>query len=170
LPPQPASLPDGKLRIQLCLHQPSQGEIQVVAAQQQMLADRRARELDPVAIAMHADQCKVARAAAHIAHQHQLSVEQALLRLREVIGDPGVERRGRFFHQRQLFDSSVARSLDGELARFFIKRGRHRQNDFLIRQRIVWMPPIPGLADLRQHRARNFHGRENAPAFLRIPR
>ena len=70
---------------------------------------------------MHADQRKVASAAADIAHQHQLPVEKAFLRLRQMIRDPGIERRRGFFHQRELFNSSGMGSLHGQLARLLVE-------------------------------------------------
>ena len=45
-----------------------------------MLADGGARELDLVAFAVDADQREVAGAAADVADQHHLAVEEALLR------------------------------------------------------------------------------------------
>ena len=165
-----AALADGKLRAKLRLHQPSQRQIQVVAAEQQMLAHRRARKLDAVAIAIHADQREIASAAADVANQHQLPVEKALLRLRQMIGDPGIKRRGGLFHQRQLFDPGVVRRLHGQLARFFVKRSRDGQHHVLRCQRGIRMRLVPGIANVRQNGGRNIHRREHPAALLRVPR
>ena len=133
-------------------HQPGQREIEIVAAEQQMLADRGAGELDAIAIAMDPDQSEVAGAAADVADQHELAVEQAFLRLRQVIRDPGIKRRGRLFHQRELFDSGFARGLNGEFAGLFIERRGNSKDDVLRGQRRVGMRLIPGVADMRQNR------------------
>ena len=53
---------------------------------------------------------EVAGAAADVADQHDLAVEQHLARLREVVGDPGIERRRGLFEQRQLLDARLRRA------------------------------------------------------------
>ncbi len=98
-----------------------------------MLADSRASELHAIALAIHSDQREIAGAAADVANQHELSIEQALLRLGQVIGDPGIKCRSRLFHQRELFDPGVARRLHGKLACFFVKRRRNSQHYVLFR-------------------------------------
>ena len=94
---QTAALADGKLCADFGFHQPRQREVEIVAAQEQMLADRGARELHAVARPVDTDQREVAGSAADIADQHQLPVKQTLLGLREMVGDPGIKRRRRFF-------------------------------------------------------------------------
>ena len=61
LAPHGVALPDGERRAELALDQPGQREVEVVAAEQQVAAHRRAREFDAVALARHADQREVAR-------------------------------------------------------------------------------------------------------------
>ena len=135
------ALADRKLRAEFRFHQPGQREIQIVAAEQQVLAHRRARKLDAVAIAMHADQREIAGAAADVAHQHQLPVEKALLRLRQMIGDPGIKRRRRLFHQRELFDPGGMRGLHGQLARFFVETTPGRSAPHLAMPAVRWDAP-----------------------------
>src|SRR5712692_6954749 len=98
-----------------------------------MFANGCARELDLVAVAMDTDQREVAGAAAHIAHQHELSIEEALLGLREMIRDPRIECRCRFFFEREFFQSGITRSLYGQLARFLIERRGNSEHDVLFR-------------------------------------
>ena len=129
LTPQAAALPQGKRCSELALDQPRQRQVEVVAAEQQVLADSGAREFDAIALAVDADQCEVAGAAADIANQYDLPIEQALLRLREMVGDPGIERSGRLFDQRQVFNTGLLRRLYCQLARFFIERCGYRQHD-----------------------------------------
>jgi len=86
-----------------------------------VLAHGRTRKLDAVAIAIDPDEREIASAAADVAHQHQLAIEKALLRLGQMIGDPGIKRRSRLFHQRQLLDAGGVRGLHRQLARFFVE-------------------------------------------------
>ncbi len=58
LTPQSAALPDGKLLADLGFRQPCQRQIEVVAAEKKVFADRRAGEVDLVAISRNADQGK----------------------------------------------------------------------------------------------------------------
>ena len=99
---QAAALADGERHAQLGFDQPGEREIEVIAAQQQVLAHGGAREVDQVAFARDADQAEIAGAAAHVADQHDLAIEKLLARLRQVVGDPGIEGRGGLFEQREL--------------------------------------------------------------------
>ena len=51
LAPQPAALPDGERHPELGFHQPGQREVQVIAAQQQVLAHGGTGEIHQVALA-----------------------------------------------------------------------------------------------------------------------
>ena len=98
---QTASLADGERHGELGFHQPGDGEIEVIAAQQEMLAHGGAREVDQIALARDADQAEVAGTAAYVANEHELAIEKQLAGLRQVVGDPGVEGGGRLFEQGQ---------------------------------------------------------------------
>ena len=71
---QRATLTDGQRRPELRLDQPSEGQVEIVAAQQQVLANGRAREVHRLTAARDPDQAEVAGAATHVAHQHDLAV------------------------------------------------------------------------------------------------
>ena len=169
LPAQTAALANRQGLAELRLHQPRQREIEVVAAQQQMLAHGGAREIDAVAFARDADQREVAGAAADVAHQHRLAVEQALLRAREIVGDPGIERRGGFFEQRQLFDAGFARGHDGELAGLFVEAGGDGQHHVVFGDRRPTLL-LPRVRQVFEDARGDFDRRQNAAAFLRVPR
>src|ERR1039458_3307938 len=94
-----------------------------------MLAYGGAREVDQIALAFDADEAEVAGAAAHVADQHDLAVEKQLARLREVVGDPGIEGGGRLFEQRELGQAGLLGSHDGELAGFFVEGGGDRSEE-----------------------------------------
>ena len=65
--------------------QPGQSEIEVVAAEQQMFADRRAGELNLVALARDADQRAVAGATTDVADQDNLPIEEQLAGASEIV-------------------------------------------------------------------------------------
>ena len=168
LPPQSAALAHGKRLAEFLLHQPRQRQVQIVAAQQQMLSHRRAREIHAIALAPYANQREVAGAAAHVAHQHDLPVEQALLRPRQIVRDPGIKRRRRFFEQRQLLDAGLARGDDGQLASLFIKARGHRQHHVVLAN--ARTPLLrPRVRHALQNARRDFHRREHSSRLLRIP-
>ena len=96
-----------------------------------MLADRRTGELHHVAFAGNLDQREIAGAAADVADQNGLAIEESFLRLGEVIGDPGLESRGGFFEQSQIYEAGLLGGFDSEFAGFFVERGGNRQNDVL---------------------------------------
>ena len=136
---QTAALADGELRAELRFHQPGERQIEIVAAEQQVLADGGAREIDAVAFAGDADQAEIAGAAADVADQHHLAVEEQLAGAREIVGDPGIERRRGLFEQRELRDAGFGGGGDGQLARFFIERRGHGEDDIVIGERgSIW--------------------------------
>ena len=94
-----AALPKRESLAELRFRQPGDRQVEIIAAQQKMPADVRARELDAVAFAIHTNKGEVARAAAHIANQNQLAVEQFFVRSRKVGRDPRIECRGGLFEQ-----------------------------------------------------------------------
>jgi hypothetical protein len=48
--------------------------------------------------------------------------------------DPGVQRRLRFFEQRDLFEARGERRFDGQIARPRVEGGRHGEHHFLVGQ------------------------------------
>ena len=99
---QAAALADGERHAELGFDEPGDGEIEIVAAKEEMLADGGAGEVDQVAIARDADEAEVAGAAADVADQDDLAIEEELAGLGEVVGDPGVEGGGGFFEEGEL--------------------------------------------------------------------
>ena len=168
LPPQAAALADGKLRAQFGFHQPGQGEIQVVAAQQQMLAHGGAGEIDQVAVARNADQAEVAGAAAHVADQHHLAVEELLARLRQVVGDPRIERRGGLFEQGELLEAGLARGLTVS-SRASSSKDAGTVSTMSCSASGAAVRAVPLLAELADDARGNFHRRKHAPGLRRIP-
>src|SRR5579864_7478699 len=149
-------------------HQPGQRQVEVVSAQQQVLADGGAGEIDAVAFARHADQREVAGAAAYVADQHGLAVEQTFLRAREIVRDPGIEGGRGLLDQREFFEAGFARGYHGQLARLFVEAGGHREDDVVCGKRRA-LRLLPCIGQVLQDAGGHFDGREDASALLRIP-
>ena len=86
-----------------------------------MLAHGRAREIHQVAVAGNADEREIAGAAAHVADEHQLAVEETLARGGQVVRNPRIEGGRRFFEQRQALNAGFARGHHRQLARLFVE-------------------------------------------------
>ena len=166
---QPAALANGERHAQFGLHQPGQRQVEIVAAQQQVLAHRGAREIDQVARARNADEAEIAGASAHVADQHGLPVEELLARLRQVVGDPRIERGGRLFEQREALETRLARGHHGEFPSLFVEGRGDGEHDVLRGQRHAF-GAVPLLAELGDEARGNLDRREHASGLLRIPR
>jgi len=79
--------------------EPGEGEVEVIAAEEQVFADGGAGEFDEVAGAGDFDESEVAGAAADVADENGLAVEELFLGGGEVVGDPGVEGGGGLFDE-----------------------------------------------------------------------
>ena len=134
-----------------------------------MLAHRGACEVHQIAFARDADEAEIAGAAAHVADQHRLAIEELFARLRQVVGDPRIERRRGLLQQRQFLQSGIARGHHGEFARLFVERRRHGEDNVLFSQRRPH-GAVPFLAEFADETRRNLHRREHAAGLLRIPR
>ena len=120
---------------QALLEQPRQREIHVVAAEQDVLADGHALERQ-VAVALgDRNQAEVGGAAADVADEHEIAdLDAAAPRVAERV-EPGVEGGLGFFEQRHVAQAGALRRPERQLARLLVERGRHGQQDVLLRQR-----------------------------------
>jgi hypothetical protein len=96
-----------------------------------VFADGGAGELDEVAGAGDLDEREVAGAAADVADEDGLAVEELLLRGGKVVGDPGVEGGGGLFDERDVFEARLGSGLDGEFAGLFVKGSGDGEDDVL---------------------------------------
>src|SRR6266850_6787790 len=133
-----------------------------------MFADGGAREIDVVTIAGYTNEAEVAGAAADVADQHYLAVEQELAGASEVVGDPGIESCGGFFEQCQFWDSGFGGGGDGQLAGFLIERCRDGEDDVVIGDG-ARLRGFPGFANLGEKAGRDVYRRQYARAFGGIP-
>src|SRR5882724_11250967 len=80
-----ASLPDGELLAQFGFSKPREREVEIIAPQQKMFADSGAGEIDLVTVTRNTDQREIAGAAANIADEDHLAIEEQTARACEVI-------------------------------------------------------------------------------------
>lgn len=118
----------GVLGGQILFHLAGQGEVHVVAAEQDVLADGNAFEREFAARILNIDQREVGRTAADV-HDEDAISRAHLLPPFGMLGQPGVERGLGLFEQNQVFDACIAGCLFGELARDSIKARRNREDD-----------------------------------------
>ena len=131
-----------------------QGQIEIVAAEDQVIADGHAVELHLAAFAAaDADQREVGRAAADVADEDLLARLDKLVPAVAMGIDPGVERRLRLFDQHHPRQAGQGGRLDRQLPGHFVERGRQREHEILLGQRMLREAGVPGGADVGQVRA-----------------
>ena len=115
-----------------------QGQVEVVAAEDQVVADGHAVELHLAALAAaDADQGEVGRAAADVADQNLLARLDQLVPVVAMGVDPGVEGRLRLLDQHHPRQTGQGGRLDGQLAGHLVERGRQREHEILLGQRML---------------------------------
>ena len=128
-----------------------QCQVEIVPTENQMLADGDAMKLDFSArLLTSADQCKVTRSTANVAHQNLLAGPDTLLPVSAVLVDPSVESRLRFFNQHDARQASFGRCPHSQLTGHFVERGGERDDDLLLFQRELSKTLVPGGADVSQ--------------------
>ena len=113
------------------LQRSTQRIIHVVTAQHEVIADCQAVEAQTRYTFSDADQCEIRCAAAHIAHEDDLTIAHTLLPVDFMARQPGVEGSQRFLQQHSLRHASVSGRLQGELTRHLVEGRWHSQNDLL---------------------------------------
>ena len=104
-------------------------EVHIVAAEQDVIADGHARELQIAILFGYGDQRKVGRAAADIHHENDVADLDLFSESVAHLLDPGVKRRLRFFEQRHIVKPRLGGGLCREFARRRIERSGNRQDD-----------------------------------------
>ena len=132
-----------------------QGQIEVVAAQDQVIADCHAVELDLAAVAAaDANQGEVGRAAADVADEDLLARLDKLVPAVSMGVDPGIEGRLRFLDQHDTRQARQGGGLDRQFPSHLVERGRQGKHEILLGQRVLWEARVPGGADCGQVTAR----------------
>ena len=114
-----------------------QGQVHVVAAQQDVVADRHAGQHQLARLLADGDQRQVGGAAAHVADQHHVADLDLLAPLVVAGVDPGIKGGLRLLQQGDVLQAGGAGRLDGQLAGHGVERGRHRQDDVLLLQPVL---------------------------------
>ena len=129
-----------------------QGEVHVVAAEQDVLADGQPGQGEVAPLVGHGDQGEVGRAAADVADQEDVADLDLLPPLVALRGEPGVEGGLRLLEQRDLLRARPPRGLDGQLAGDGVERGGDGQEDVLVLEpvggRLAGDPVVPGVAQV----------------------
>jgi hypothetical protein len=161
------ALADGEGGVELGFGKPGEGEVEVVATEEEVPPDGGTGEVDAVTLAVDADESEVGGAAADIANQDELPIEEVLAGLGEVIRNPGIEGGGGLFEQGEALDAGKAGGFDGEFAGFLVEGGRHGEDDFVLGE--GRMGVLPGVAEGREQAGGGFDGTVDAPAFGGVP-
>src|ERR1019366_7558440 len=118
---------------ELLFHTAGQGEIEIVSAEQKVLADGGSLKLQLAFDQASAPQAEVGRAAADVADQNQFAIGEVFtvpiprqIRARAWATclrassrrDPCIKRGQRLFEQRELVESGTAGGFDRQLTRF----------------------------------------------------
>jgi hypothetical protein len=109
-----------------------QREVHVVAAEQEVLADRVADEREFAPLLAGANQAEVGRAAADVHDQAPHPGLEHPGFLGRVRAEPRVERRLRLFEQRHVLQAGLLRGLGGEVAGDVVERRRHGDHHRLL--------------------------------------
>ena len=113
---------------------PREGQIKIIAAQNQVLANGDTMKLHVAGrfAAAHPDQREVGSAAANVAHQYFLTRRNLLLPVIFMPLEPCIKRCLRFFDQRHARKARAPGSIDRELSRNFIEGGRQSKDNVLL--------------------------------------
>ena len=165
-------------------------EVEIVAAEDQVIADGDAVELDfPPFAASDANQGEIGRAAADVANQNLLAGLDQPVPVVGVGVNPGVEGGLRLFDQHDARQARQRRRTHRQLAGDLIERGRQGQHEILLGQRMTRKSGVPGVAHVgeiprtdldrrkpidvgrplpRQQRRRPIHARVTQPRLRRV--
>ena len=147
-------------------------EVHVVAAEQDMVADRHPDQVEGAVLLHGGDRREVSRSPADVDDQHHVAGLQ--LRAPRVAHPerPCVEGGLRLLEQRQVLDPGGERGLDGELARGRIEGGGHGDHDVLLHEGRVASAEalVEGLREVLEVAPRRLDGRDLLDVFGRSER
>ena len=150
-----------------------QGQVHVVSAQQDVLADGQPREDQVAPFILDGDQGEVGRSAADVADQDDVAGLHLLAPFFALAGKPGVKRSLRLFEQRDILEPGLGGRLDRQLAGTRVERRGDGQEDLLILEplggRLAGLSRVPGVAKMLEKRGRRVDGRDPRNIFRRRP-
>ena len=141
-----------------------QRQVDVIAAQQNVLAHGHAIEGEFALALGDRDQGEVGSAAADIHHQDQIAHLHALAPV-GVAFDPGIERGLRLFEQGEIPVAGLLGGFERQLARHRIERSRHRYQHLLLGERSLRHVRVPSLAQVLQIAAAGLDRRNFIDSF-----
>lgn len=137
------------------------GEVEVIAAENEMITDGVAVESDLAVIArLHLDEREIGSTAADIADEDFVAGLEALIPIGAVGMDPGVKSGLRFLEENDAGEMSAVGCSDGEFAGDFVEGSRDGDDDLLFGERVGGVCMIPGGVDVSQETSADFHGRK----------
>ena len=135
----------------------SQGQVEIIASQQKMIADCDAMKLQTTAFTgSHMNQTEVRRPSADVAYQNCLAGRYDLVPLVAMCIHPRIKRGLRLFQQHDSRQPGDSRGRDGQFPSDLIKRRGDREYDILFRQRMVGVPSVPRISHVPQISSRRF--------------
>ena len=117
--------------LEALLHDAREREVHVVAAEQDVIADRDALEREVAVVLADGDQAEVGRAAADVAHEHQVADAKLPAPALARAVDPRVEGGLRLLEQRDVREAGVGRGAKRQLARLRVERAGHGEEHLL---------------------------------------
>ena len=135
---------------ELARHAIGQGQVHVVAAEQDVLAHGHALQLEVAVALKHGDQRQVGGAAAHVHDEDDVAIAHLLAPVAAAGLDPAVQRGLGFLQQREVVEARGLAGLGRELARGGVERGGNGDGDVLGVEGLLGMGLLPGPAQVRQ--------------------
>ena len=150
-----------------------QGQVHVVATQEDVLADSQTGECEVAPLVGHGDQGEVGRAAADVADQDDVADLDMLPPPVALGGKPGIEGRLGLLQERDLLEPGLARGLHGQLAGHGVERGGDGEQHLLVLQPLIGLlagdPGVPDVAEMLEIGRRRVDRRDLRHTFQRGP-
>ncbi len=154
---------------ELLFEMAGEGEIDVVAAEEDVFADGDAFQLQLAGFFGDGDEGEVRRASADVDDEDEVADGDALPPI-GVAFDPGVEGGLRFFEKDDVGETGAGGGLKSQLAGDGVEGGGDGDEDLLLVERGFGMFRFPGVAEVFEIELRGFDGREFFDAFGRVER
>ena len=162
------------LRLEALLHDAREREVHVVAAEQDVIADRDALEREVAVVLADEDQAEIGRAAADVAHEQQVADAELPPPALARAVDPRIAGGLRLLEQRHAREAGLGRGAKRQLARLFVERCRHGDQHVLPVERQCRLfrseACIPRLPEMLQVARRRGNRRELRHLLRRAPR
>ncbi len=130
--------------------QPRQGQVDIVAAQHQMVTDPDPGQFRFAQAMLDFDQGQIGGAAAHVQHQQQMHVRQCRPQPSRVAPQPVITHRLRLLQQTHVWQTGLPGRRQGQRAGGFVEGSGDGDDDVLIFQRRIGVTVPPYAADMLQ--------------------